>query len=464
MAVIRTQRPSVPVSLSRRLTAVYWPAVLWSALAGGVGGFAGWLPGELVNSPHNPNVYMEVFIYFAVVSAGLGAVLGALPGLLNRSRHQAARGALIGALAGGVGGGVAALPAQWMYMTMGYGVLARAVAWGINGAGIGLCPGAATRDLRRAGRGLVAGLIGGFMAGLLFELVWAITPHVATDTGTSSRFIADIVLGICIGIAVALIEAVARNAWLTVLSGRREGAQFIISKQKTSIGRDDRDDVLLWGDGQLALHHATITRTPRGYLLEPLSREAPTQVNQQLTRGSAVLHDGDEVMLGATRLLFRTHSPVAPSSGNHTSPPPPAGLSPAPPQSAPAPREWQPSPVRPATLEEGMAFQLVGMSPVDGRYPLHVDSPVSIGRDPRNSIVLSDETVSAHHAQLRWEEGHWVVYDLDSTNGTCASFSGTREAERPVSGRNALRAGSTVRFGNIALRLEQCAGPSAGDA
>ncbi len=42
-----------------------------------------------------------------------------------------------------------------------------------------------------------------------------------------------------------------------------------------------------------------------------------------------------------------------------------------------------------------------------------------IGRDNRYSTVIVDDAkVSCRHADIRWEHGRWVLYDLQSTAGT----------------------------------------------
>ena len=482
----------VPAQVRRRLAHLHWPTVLWSGGAGGLGGLLGWALDEMVSplARSGSNVYVGVFIYFAVVSALLGALLGALPGALNRSRRQATRGALVGAVVAGIGGGLGSLPAQYLYTVMDYGVLGRALGWAIVGACVGLCPGVSTRDPRRALRGLGGGLAGGFLAGLLFELVGGLIPRAPTDTGTASRFVADIVLGICIGLMVAFVEVVARNAWLKVLSGRREGAQFILSRDTTALGRDDRDDVLLWGDSWLALHHARIARRRHAYVLESLTTEAPTLLNGRQIGGPEPLHDGDEITLGSTRLLFvaRAASPLA--SGT-TAPPvlSPASTGPAAdasadgllrpalpalssapkPQPAPmlpmgdsgSPAQTERTHSRPANWplppmgDSGFPahFRLVALAPRNGAYPLPARSVLRVGRAPDNDIVLREETASAYHADLQWENGRWIVHDKNSTNGTRVSFTGAPQDERPVQ-RNALREGSTVRFGNALFRLE----------
>jgi pSer/pThr/pTyr-binding forkhead associated (FHA) protein len=99
------------------------------------------------------------------------------------------------------------------------------------------------------------------------------------------------------------------------------------------------------------------------------------------------------------------------------------------------------------------AVHLVELTPGGRMYRLRSGSRVRIGRAPDNDIVIDDPTVSSAHAELRDEGGRWVVTDLDSTNGTYVNYSGAN-GERCVA-VNALKEGSTVRFGKVSLRLER---------
>jgi pSer/pThr/pTyr-binding forkhead associated (FHA) protein len=99
------------------------------------------------------------------------------------------------------------------------------------------------------------------------------------------------------------------------------------------------------------------------------------------------------------------------------------------------------------------AFHLVELTPGGRLYRLRSGSRVRIGRAPDNDLVIDDPTVSSAHAELRDEGGRWVVSDLGSTNGTYVNYSGA-DAERRVA-VNALKGGSTVRFGEVRLRLER---------
>ena len=47
-----------------------------------------------------------------------------------------------------------------------------------------------------------------------------------------------------------------------------------------------------------------------------------------------------------------------------------------------------------------------------------------LGRGPVCDITLTDATVSRRHAALSYRDGHWVVADLGSRNGTWVN--GTR--------------------------------------
>ncbi len=58
---------------------------------------------------------------------------------------------------------------------------------------------------------------------------------------------------------------------------------------------------------------------------------------------------------------------------------------------------------------------------------------IHIGRNTDNEIVVNDKRVSRFHAELRCENGQFVVYDLGSTNGVRVNGA---PASRPVPLRN----------------------------
>ncbi len=71
---------------------------------------------------------------------------------------------------------------------------------------------------------------------------------------------------------------------------------------------------------------------------------------------------------------------------------------------------------------------------------------LTIGRLPGSGLRLSDASVSRTHAELRREDGGWVLYDLGSTNGTHVNG-------RRVAGAVRVRPGDEVQFGSLGFRL-----------
>ncbi len=78
-----------------------------------------------------------------------------------------------------------------------------------------------------------------------------------------------------------------------------------------------------------------------------------------------------------------------------------------------------------------------------------IRTPVArIGRGAENDVVVTDDSVSAQHALLEFDEGAWRLTDLDSTNGTYVE--GIRLAPQV---RTPLPYGASVRFGGVSLHF-----------
>ncbi|NPV84752.1 MAG: FHA domain-containing protein [Anaerolineae bacterium] len=73
-------------------------------------------------------------------------------------------------------------------------------------------------------------------------------------------------------------------------------------------------------------------------------------------------------------------------------------------------------------------------------------SEVTIGRDPNCEFTIQDETVSAHHARLRFHHNHWWLEDLNSTNG---SFLNNERVEVPT----IIMTGDEIQIGKAIITV-----------
>ena len=74
------------------------------------------------------------------------------------------------------------------------------------------------------------------------------------------------------------------------------------------------------------------------------------------------------------------------------------------------------------------------------------DQPVTLGRAPDNTLVLTDDYASNKHARLVPGETGWRVEDLGSTNGT---YLGGSKVSRPTD----VRVGVPIKIGQTVLEL-----------
>jgi pSer/pThr/pTyr-binding forkhead associated (FHA) protein len=69
-----------------------------------------------------------------------------------------------------------------------------------------------------------------------------------------------------------------------------------------------------------------------------------------------------------------------------------------------------------------------------------------VGRHARCDVVLEHLSVSRRHARLSFRDGHWVLRDLDSTNGTRVN------GQRVI--RCRLEPGDSLRLGSAELLVD----------
>src|SRR5437879_162166 len=71
---------------------------------------------------------------------------------------------------------------------------------------------------------------------------------------------------------------------------------------------------------------------------------------------------------------------------------------------------------------------------------------VKLGRNRRNTVVLSDQHASRWHAEIVPENGNWVLRDCGTTNGT-------RLDSKCISGATPLEDHQEIRIGDTCFRF-----------
>ena len=74
-------------------------------------------------------------------------------------------------------------------------------------------------------------------------------------------------------------------------------------------------------------------------------------------------------------------------------------------------------------------------------------SPLRIGREDSNDIVIPEEQVSKQHARVFYEKGQFWVENLKSTNGICVNG-------KSVEDRSSLTQGDLIKIGTTILRFD----------
>ena len=84
----------------------------------------------------------------------------------------------------------------------------------------------------------------------------------------------------------------------------------------------------------------------------------------------------------------------------------------------------------------------------DGRQaPLWLtEERLTLGQDARNTLQMADEGISAFHAEIRQEQGLYLISD-------CGSQSGTFVNDERVTARYQLRSGDVIRLGGVQMEV-----------
>lgn len=389
---------------------------------------------------------IRVFLRTLVLNGAFSVMLGGLLVLADEYNSAPKRVAIrmgMVTASGAVAGAIAGVLAQFLYMminlfTLGLGqIVARGIGWAVMGAGAGVCVGWVLGGLKRAKMSTTGGFIGGLAGGLVFDLIGIVSQ---TGSGSASRFVGFILIGLLTGAAVALVEDIAKQSWVTILSGPKEGRSFILTRPITTIGRDEMADIALFADPSVAKDHARLLLQGPDVMVQSASNTTVT-VNGAQTQ-YAQLQPWD--VIGVGRWSLRFHQKASRQHMAYVAPTPDLTSAKYTPTYSSVNRTTsQPA----AVMATGQLSLVVASGPhLNQRFGVGPGT-VRIGREVGCGVLLAqDSVVSRNHAEVTWTGTSWMIRDLQSRNGLW--INGVRVTE------HILNVGDQIGVGQSWLKVE----------
>jgi pSer/pThr/pTyr-binding forkhead associated (FHA) protein len=288
--------------------------------------------------------------------------------------------------------------------------------------GVGL----STLSLRNVLKGATGGWVGGFVGGLLFDLIGSIS-----QSGLPSRFITLSAIGLSIGLFIGLVQELTKAAWLAVDAGRLRGRQYRIEGATATIGRAEENPIGLFGDPGVQARHAVITKQGSHYAIRNLAVQEGTFVNGNRIE-TVELHDGDRIRISDYEMSF--HSRAGAQAANLG-----ATRTPSPTAATPMATSVGGSVASASTAQSAANGQAYLAGHNGDRFTLRPGATARIGRALDNDIVVTDASVSRHHAAIEAVNGHYRLRDLGSQNGTF--IGGARITEAALGNGDAVKIG-----------------------
>lgn len=208
---------------------------------------------------------------------------------------------------------------------------------------------------------------------------------------------------------------------------KSEGDEIPINTPITIIGRSPECELQLEDEG-ISRRHAQLEISEEGQaVLRDLGSRNGTWVNNQKIEAPTTLKSSDQLRFGSAQFIIHVADakPATSAETITTNIQPSADIN--------ATATWKISAPMALVRNDGIEFGLTNN--------LH------LGRDKTNEIVLKDDRgASQFHAKIELTEGHAVLTDLNSRNGTWVN--GKR-----ISTPMALKHGDRIQLGNAIFRL-----------
>ena len=271
------------------------------ALLGAIGGLVGWQVSDLLGLSFASNLYLSEALVGALIGLSVGLFIGLTEGALTRNPIHALKSGVFSGLLG-LGAGAIGLPlSEFLFQSVGAGVIGRALGWGVFGLLIGLAEGMVGRT--QAWKGMLGGFIGGALGGILLESVhsWLRDPLTGKAAGL-------VLLGACVGAFISLIAVLLSRAWLEVRSGKLKGTEFMLDKfmnkgfPSVAIGSSPLKSEIVLPDPDIAPQHAMLSGDGMSFNLKDMSLSGTFINNRRIER--VQLTNGQRIRMGNTELVY----------------------------------------------------------------------------------------------------------------------------------------------------------------
>ena len=246
------------------------------------------------------------------------------------------------------------------------------------------------------------------------------------------------------------VPAVA-SAALMIYAPNRAPYRYAVSRGAVTIGRSPRsgNDIVVETDGQISKKHARIEMDRDGqFIIYDLDSTNGTRVNGRRV-DNRLLHDGDEIVLGVSRLMFQLVGAQSSEGINSISTPAKTGgaFGGAVAQfqnisdmgsSLPPNRILRPRNARLILIDGGADIDSFLLA-----------SETLIGRGVTNDIVLPDRSIATRHARIVHDGSGYNLEPLDRSASTAVNG-------KPISPGDEvpLKEGDSLEFGDLHLRFE----------
>jgi hypothetical protein len=271
------------------------------AVFGAIGGLIGWQVSNLLGLSFASNIYLSEAIVGALVGLSIGLFIGITEGALTLNPVQAAKSGGLSGLLGFCAGAIGLPLSEWLFQSVGAGILGRSLGWAVFGLLIGLAEGAGGRS--QVWKGLLGGLLGGSLGGLLLEGMQSLL-----KASLIGKAIGLVLLGASVGAFISLIVVLLSRAWLEVKTGKLKGTEFILDKfmrlrgPAIAIGSSPLKSEIVLPDPDIAPQHAMLTGDGTHFTLKDMSLSGTLINNRPIER--AQLTNNSTIHMGNTEMVY----------------------------------------------------------------------------------------------------------------------------------------------------------------